>query len=77
MPQYGLVRERHARGDAGEAEADGGPRAPFAVAASEEGGDFKLFGSKDSPHNKCYVIVDAVKKYVTVVYLPFGGSCLF
>ena len=43
-----------------------------AVYAVEPGGEGNrgVF-SKESPHNRCYVIVDAVKKNATVVYLPF------
>ena len=48
----------------------------FEVAKANDAAEFKLY-DREHPHNKCYVVVDAVKKLATVVYLPFGGSTLF
>ena len=48
----------------------------FEVTKADDAGEFKLY-NREHPHNKCCVVVDAVKKLATVVYLPFGGSTLF
>ena len=42
----------------------------FSVSKASGAVDFRLFG-REHPHNKCYVVVDAVKKFATLVYLPF------